>query len=247
MTNLNTAFDVAEKYLDIPKMLDAEGELEGTAKWCWEEGFSVSRDQSLPSGVQPGCSFYICTVWPTRLSLASDCSHCFLDIPHTHIPLLFIFWVSTLFGWFTSHGVFSSFDCHVNCSLAEYILALKDELTQKWSFSYFLLTPLLMESEAPQSAKRFWSFMAERHRLILFLDTVRNSKQSWAKLPSVFFSCSEERSFTVMLQRCLKEEISPEVSSCRIERAGHQWIFILGSAVPFSECNYICMYNILCK
>lgn len=27
MTNLNTAFDVAEKYLDIPKMLDAEGEL----------------------------------------------------------------------------------------------------------------------------------------------------------------------------------------------------------------------------
>lgn len=29
MTNLNTAFDVAEKYLDIPKMLDAEGELMG--------------------------------------------------------------------------------------------------------------------------------------------------------------------------------------------------------------------------
>lgn len=27
MTNLNTAFDVAEKYLDIPKMLDAEGEV----------------------------------------------------------------------------------------------------------------------------------------------------------------------------------------------------------------------------
>lgn len=24
--NLNTAFDVAEKFLDIPKMLDAEGE-----------------------------------------------------------------------------------------------------------------------------------------------------------------------------------------------------------------------------
>lgn len=24
--NLNTAFEVAEKYLDIPKMLDAEGE-----------------------------------------------------------------------------------------------------------------------------------------------------------------------------------------------------------------------------
>lgn len=27
MTNLNTAFDVAEKYLDIPKMLDAEGKI----------------------------------------------------------------------------------------------------------------------------------------------------------------------------------------------------------------------------
>lgn len=25
MTNLNNAFEVAEKYLDIPKMLDAEG------------------------------------------------------------------------------------------------------------------------------------------------------------------------------------------------------------------------------
>ncbi len=32
MTNLNTAFDVAEKYLDIPKMLDAEGE-------TWRTGF----------------------------------------------------------------------------------------------------------------------------------------------------------------------------------------------------------------
>lgn len=27
MTNLNTAFDVAEKHLDIPRMLDAEGKL----------------------------------------------------------------------------------------------------------------------------------------------------------------------------------------------------------------------------
>lgn len=37
MTNLNTAFDVAEKYLDIPKMLDAEGEQAGrkTVKWWW--------------------------------------------------------------------------------------------------------------------------------------------------------------------------------------------------------------------
>lgn len=29
MTNLNNAFEVAEKYLDIPKMLDAEGKLSG--------------------------------------------------------------------------------------------------------------------------------------------------------------------------------------------------------------------------
>lgn len=28
MANLNNAFEMAEKYLDIPKMLDAEGELE---------------------------------------------------------------------------------------------------------------------------------------------------------------------------------------------------------------------------
>ena len=27
MTNLNLAFDIAEKHLDIPKMLDAEGML----------------------------------------------------------------------------------------------------------------------------------------------------------------------------------------------------------------------------
>lgn len=27
MTNLNLAFDIAEKHLDIPKMLDAEGNL----------------------------------------------------------------------------------------------------------------------------------------------------------------------------------------------------------------------------
>ena len=27
MTNLNLAFDIAEKHLDIPKMLDAEGKL----------------------------------------------------------------------------------------------------------------------------------------------------------------------------------------------------------------------------
>lgn len=42
MTNLNTAFDVAEKYLDIPKMLDAEGEQAGsqTVKWHHEEQIS---------------------------------------------------------------------------------------------------------------------------------------------------------------------------------------------------------------
>lgn len=31
LTNLNTAFDVAEKYLDIPKMLDAEGKVKLSA------------------------------------------------------------------------------------------------------------------------------------------------------------------------------------------------------------------------
>lgn len=31
MTNLNNAFEVAEKHLDIPKMLDAEG------KMCWQK------------------------------------------------------------------------------------------------------------------------------------------------------------------------------------------------------------------
>lgn len=31
LTNLNTAFDVAEKYLDIPKMLDAEGKVESNS------------------------------------------------------------------------------------------------------------------------------------------------------------------------------------------------------------------------
>lgn len=35
MTNLNTAFDVAEKYLDIPKMLDAEGKTRrGQVSFC---------------------------------------------------------------------------------------------------------------------------------------------------------------------------------------------------------------------
>lgn len=28
MENLNTAFDVAEKYLDIPRMLDPDGEID---------------------------------------------------------------------------------------------------------------------------------------------------------------------------------------------------------------------------
>lgn len=38
MENLNTAFDVAEKYLDIPRMLDPEGNTFGPKKisfyWC---------------------------------------------------------------------------------------------------------------------------------------------------------------------------------------------------------------------
>lgn len=43
MTNLNTAFDVAEKYLDIPKMLDAEGEL----RWRKSGGLGPSFNLSV--------------------------------------------------------------------------------------------------------------------------------------------------------------------------------------------------------
>lgn len=42
MTNLNTAFDVAEKYLDIPKMLDAEGELMGRKNAVLSPSFNLS-------------------------------------------------------------------------------------------------------------------------------------------------------------------------------------------------------------
>ena len=58
MTNLNTAFDVAEKYLDIPKMLDAEGEPAGrnAVEWWWgEQNFflcSKTKIHSLRSAVQ---------------------------------------------------------------------------------------------------------------------------------------------------------------------------------------------------
>ena len=36
MTNLNLAFDIAEKHLDIPKMLDAEGK-----SWSFSDLFCV--------------------------------------------------------------------------------------------------------------------------------------------------------------------------------------------------------------
>lgn len=55
MTNLNTAFDVAEKYLDIPKMLDAEGEQAGrkTVKMMMRRTYStflpVLKDQNILS------------------------------------------------------------------------------------------------------------------------------------------------------------------------------------------------------
>lgn len=41
VTNLNNAFEVAEKYLDIPKMLDAEG-------------------KHIPSVLSPPCSAHVC-------------------------------------------------------------------------------------------------------------------------------------------------------------------------------------------
>lgn len=40
MENLNYAFDVAEKHLDIPKMLDAEGRL----------GYDTAKDDMFSSG-----------------------------------------------------------------------------------------------------------------------------------------------------------------------------------------------------
>lgn len=43
--NLNTAFEVAEKYLDIPKMLDAEGEDAGLRRsqhlHAWQENIGL--------------------------------------------------------------------------------------------------------------------------------------------------------------------------------------------------------------
>ena len=35
LTNLNLAFDVAEKHLDIPRMLDAEGNFTGIEILCF--------------------------------------------------------------------------------------------------------------------------------------------------------------------------------------------------------------------
>lgn len=54
MTNLNNAFEVAEKYLDIPKMLDAEGELRGRRRRAGAGARGDSGASGGP-GVGGGC------------------------------------------------------------------------------------------------------------------------------------------------------------------------------------------------
>lgn len=45
LTNLNTAFDVAEKYLDIPKMLDAEGKGFPSGLYLFSQRPEVGREK----------------------------------------------------------------------------------------------------------------------------------------------------------------------------------------------------------
>ena len=52
LDNLNLAFDIAERYLDIPKMLDAEGEL-------LKLSFTVSLKKIIYSASQWSCYIYI--------------------------------------------------------------------------------------------------------------------------------------------------------------------------------------------
>ena len=44
MDNLNLAFDIAEKYLDIPKMLDAEGNIKILAKTIKSVNYKLFSD-----------------------------------------------------------------------------------------------------------------------------------------------------------------------------------------------------------
>uniref|UniRef100_A0A8C0BCZ9 Actinin alpha 1 n=1 Tax=Buteo japonicus TaxID=224669 RepID=A0A8C0BCZ9_9AVES len=81
LTNLNTAFDVAEKYLDIPKMLDAE-DIVGTARpdekaimtyvSSFYHAFSgaqkVSQDPKLPPQSTPGAVANVQTFFSFSLS-----------------------------------------------------------------------------------------------------------------------------------------------------------------------------------
>uniref|UniRef100_A0A8C6UTD6 Actinin, alpha 1 n=1 Tax=Neogobius melanostomus TaxID=47308 RepID=A0A8C6UTD6_9GOBI len=96
MTNLNTAFDVAEKYLDIPKMLDAE-DIVGTARpdekaimtyvSSFYHAFSgaqkVSKDaELLPSFPTSFLPSLPSLVLPPNDPLLSSRSHCVFSMVH---------------------------------------------------------------------------------------------------------------------------------------------------------------------
>ncbi|KAI9537707.1 Alpha-actinin-1 [Dissostichus eleginoides] len=69
MTNLNTAFDVAEKYLDIPKMLDAE-DIVGTARPDEKAIMTyVSSFYHAFSGAQKGSLSFTFSAWFTKCML----------------------------------------------------------------------------------------------------------------------------------------------------------------------------------
>lgn len=53
MTNLNNAFEVAEKYLDIPKMLDAEGKLHIRTQQALELSWHISSCRHKRTCWQP--------------------------------------------------------------------------------------------------------------------------------------------------------------------------------------------------
>ncbi|KAI2657982.1 Alpha-actinin-1 [Labeo rohita] len=90
MTNLNTAFDVAEKYLDIPKMLDAE-DIVGTARPDEKAIMTyVSSFYHAFSGAQKNCAPF------AFVSMQSFTLCFFLSLP---LHLLFSLCSRSLFPW----------------------------------------------------------------------------------------------------------------------------------------------------